>query len=314
MQRQIRVLNGLVAAPHTPMNPDGSVNLSAIPAQADGLAANGVSAAFICGSTGESHSLTLAERKDIATAWRRAVAGRPLKLVIHVGHNCLDDSVDLAEHAAKLGADAISTMAPSYFKPGSVEALIGVCAPIAAAAPELPFYYYEIPAMTGVALPMDEFLQKGSTRIPNLAGLKFSSNDLMGLQQCLAVQNGHFNILFGSDEILLAALALGVHGAVGSTYNYAAPLYHAIIAAFASGDLAAARTLQLKSVRLVEILAEYGVLAAGKALMALSGVECGPVRPPNRPLSESEIASLRQRVSALGLLSHPCASPAVAIA
>lgn len=313
MQRQIRVLNGLVAAPHTPMNPDGSVNLGAIPAQADGLLANGASAAFICGSTGEGHSLTLDERRNIATAWHRAIAGRPLKLVVHVGHNCVEDAVDLAEHAAGIEADAISAMAPSYFKPGSVEALIQVCAPIAAAAPELPFYYYEIPAMTGVALPMHKFLQQGGTGIPNLAGLKFSSNDLMGLQQCLAVQNGRFNILFGSDEILLAALALGVHGAVGSTYNYAAPLYRGILTAFESGDLATARALQLKSVRLVEILAQYGVLAAGKALMGLVGVECGPVRPPNRPLSASEIASLRQRVSALDVLSKGCASPVAAV-
>lgn len=305
MRRYTKFLGGLVAAPHTPMHPDGEVNFQAIPAQAEGLLANGIAAAFICGSTGESHSLTLQERKDVASAWRRAISGRDLKLVAHVGHNCQRDAVELAAHAASVGADAIAAMAPNYFKPRSVEALVDFCAPIAAAAGEAPFYYYDIPAMTGVSLPMAEFLERGGKVMPNLAGVKFSSSDLMALQQCLAAQDGRFNILFGSDETLVSSLALGAHGAVGSTYNYAAPIYHEILAAMRLGNVAAASAWQLKSVRLVEILLEFGVLAAGKAAMALAGIECGPVRPPNRALSEAEIATVRRRLSALGGLSRP---------
>lgn len=304
MQSHPRLLTGLVAAPHTPMKADGSVDLAIIPAQAEGLLGNGVTGAFICGSTGESQSLTTPERGHIAEAWRRAIGNRPLKLIVHVGHNSLGDARALAAHAARIGADAIAAMAPCYFKPASVRDLVDFCAPIAASASGLPFYYYDIPSLTGVSLPMANFLETGAERIPNLAGLKFTSTNFMALQECLAALDGRFNILFGCDEMLLAALALGVHGAVGSTYNYAAPLYHKIIAAFESGDLAGARALQLKSVRLVEILCEYAVLAAGKAMMGALGIECGPVRPPNRPLTEEQVGSLRERVSALGILSR----------
>lgn len=102
------------------------------------------------------------------------------------------------------------------------------------------------------------------------------------------MENERFNLLFGCDEMLLAALALGLKGAVGSTYNYAAPLYHRLLAAFEKGDLAGARALQLKSVEMVGVLQRYGVLAAGKAVMSFRGVQCGPVRPPLRQLGESK--------------------------
>lgn len=302
MQGHLRFLTGLIAAPHTPFTPDGALNTAVIPRQADILLANGVTGAFICGSTGESHSLTTAERMKTAEAWRTAIGSRPLKLIVHAGHNCIEDAKTLAAHAAQIGADAISIMAPCYFKPATVDDLVAFCAPVAATAPALPFYFYDIPALTGVQLPMVNLLEKGACSIPNLAGLKFTSTNLMSLQECLKAGDGRFNILFGCDEMLLAALALGVHGAVGSTYNYAAPLYQEILKAYAARDLETARALQMKSVKLVEVLCEYGVLAAGKAIMGMLGAECGPVRPPVRALSLPEITKLRDKVAAMEVL------------
>ncbi len=301
-------MSGLIAAPHTPFHGDGAINPGNVALQAEGLLLNKVNGAFICGSTGESHSLATAERIAVAEAWRSAIGSRPLKLIVHAGHNSIEDAKALAAHAATIKADAIAIMAPCYYKPGTVEDLLDFCVPVAASAPALPFYFYDIPALTGVSLSMPEFLRQGAARIPNLAGLKFTSTHFMSLQQCLEAEGGRFNLLFGSDEVLLGALALGVHGAVGSTYNYAAPLYHKLIAAFESGDLATARALQLKSVKLVEILLQYGVLPAGKALMALVGVDCGPVRPPVRALSDSQIKALHQQVRDLGILSEPVSS------
>jgi N-acetylneuraminate lyase len=302
MQGHSRFLTGLIAAPHTPFTPDGALNAAVIPRQADILVANGVTGAFICGSTGESHSLTTAERMTTAEAWRTAIGSRSLKLIVHAGHNCIEDAKALAAHAAEVGADAISIMAPCYFKPATVDDLVGFCARVASSAPALPFYFYDIPALTGVHLSMVDFLKKGSTSIPNLVGLKFTSTNLMSLQKCLEAGDGRFNILFGCDEMLLAALALGVHGAVGSTYNYAAPLYQEILKAYAAGNLETARALQMKSVKLVEVLCEYGVLAAGKAIMGMLGAECGPVRPPTRALSLPEITTLRDKVAAMEVL------------
>ena len=297
-----RFLSGLVAAPHTAMRADGSVNLEVIEKQAARLVADGVTGAFICGSTGEGHSLTGQERRQVAEQWRKAIGRAPLKLIVHAGHNSIEEAKSLAAHARQIGADAVSVMAPCYFKPATVEDLIEFCTPVAAECSSLPFYFYDIPALTGVELSMLELLRKTDGRIPNLAGIKFTSTNLMSLQECLEFEDGRFNILFGCDEMLLSALALGVAGAVGSTYNYCAPLYRKLIAAYQAGDLGTAQALQMKSVKLVQVLLQYGVLAAGKALMSLVGVDCGPVRPPVRRLTEEQKTRLFRQVEALGIL------------
>ena len=123
-------LTGLVAAPHTPMHADGSLNAKAIPAQSQLLLEAGVRGAFICGTTGESLSLTVAERMAIAENWKEAAAGK-MPVVVHVGSNSLPDARALATHAAKCKVDAIAVMAPSFFKP-NVDDLIAYCAAIAA--------------------------------------------------------------------------------------------------------------------------------------------------------------------------------------
>lgn len=303
-----RFLAGLVAATHTPMLEDGALNLAMIEQQAAHLAANPVTGAFICGSTGESHSLTVAERMSVAQRWSEVIDRNKLKLIVHVGHNCQQDAKALAAHAQQIRADAICAMAPCYFKPASVEDLLEFCAPVAAAAPALPFYFYDIPALTGVNLPMVEFLRKGKARIPNLAGIKFTSTDLMALQGCLEADDGSFNIVFGTDEMLLGALALGVPGGVGSTYNYAAPLYAKLMAAYQASDMVTAQALQMKSVKLVQVLIQYGVLPAGKALMSLCGVDCGPVRPPVRNLTEEQKSRFFGQVDLLGVLDRDVAA------
>jgi N-acetylneuraminate lyase len=284
------------------MHEDGSLNLDAIRKQADRLLADGVTGAFICGSTGEGHSLTTHERQRVAQAWRQAIGQAPLKLIVHAGHNSLEDAKQLVSHARSIGADAVAVMAPCYYKPATVEDLIGFCQPIAAECESLPFYFYDIPALTGVSVSMLEFLRKSDGRIPNLAGIKFTSTNLMSLQECLEFEDGRFNILFGCDEMLLSALALGAPGAVGSTYNYCAPLYSDIIAAYQAGDLVRAQALQMKSVKLVQVLLQYGVLAGGKAAMSLVGVNCGPVRPPVRRLTEEQKTRLLRQVAALEIL------------
>jgi len=297
-----RFLTGLVAAPHTAMNSDGSVNLEIIEKQAARLIADGVTGAFICGSTGEGHSLTTSERRQVAERWREVIGCAPLKLIVHAGHNSIEEAKQLAAHAQKIGADAVSVMAPCYFKPSTVEDLLEFCASIAKECASLPFYFYDIPALTGVELSMLELLRKTDGHIPNLAGIKFTSTNLMSLQECLDFEDGRFNILFGCDEMLLSALALGVPGAVGSTYNYCAPLYHKLIAAYQAGDATTAQALQMKSVKLVQILVQYGVLPAGKAVMSLVGADCGPVRPPVRRLTAEQKARLFQQIEALDIL------------
>lgn len=291
-------LHGLVAATHTPFHPDGSLNLAAVEKQAALMLRQKIRAVFIGGTTGESSSLTLEERLALAQRWSEVVRGTELGLVVHVGSNCLADACTLAAQARRLGATALSALAPSYFKPKSLDVLIAGCAQIAAAAPETPFYYYDIPSFTGVSFPMVEFLEKAAARVLTLAGLKFTNPDLMMYLQC--VQAGDWDLPWGLDEWLLSAVAAGARGAVGSSYNFAAAIYHEILTSVAHGDLAAARVAQGRSARLIGLLARYGYMGAAKATMRMLGVDVGGPRLPNTGLTGEQVTALRGELEEMG--------------
>ena len=292
-------LTGLIAATFTPMHPDGSVNLAPVPAMVEGLLRNGITALYVCGSTGEGPSLTTEERERVAEAFVAAAAGR-LPVMVQVGHNSVEDARRLAAHAASAGADALSAVSPSYFIPEGVTALVETLGRITDAAPDLPFYYYHIPRLSGVSLSPLSFLGAAPARMPSLAGVKFSCRDVEVMQECLAFDGGRFNILFGVDEMLLSGLAAGCDGAVGSTYNFLAPLYHEVMRRFAAGDLAGAQAHQLLAARMIAVILRRHANAGIKAAMTLAGVPCGPARLPLSPLTDAEIAGMRDELDALG--------------
>ena len=293
-------LHGLVAATHTPFHADGSLNLSVVEQQAAMLQADGVGYAFIGGTTGESSSLTVEERRALAVRWFEVTRGAALKVIVHVGSNCLADSRNLAAQAQELSAVAVSALAPSYFKPGNTATLVESMAQIASASPELPFYYYEIPTMTGISLSPSEFLAQAADQIPNLAGIKFTSSNLMEYQLCRAHAEGAFDIPFGFDEMLLASLAMGATGAVGSSYNFAAPIYLRVIKAFAANDHETARMEQIRTVRMIKLLASKGYMAAARSVMDFRGVPVGAPRLPNASLTPAQQAQLRSELDQLG--------------
>jgi N-acetylneuraminate lyase len=291
----------LIAAPYTPFTRNHELNLNVIDEQAELFAANELAGAFVCGTTGESMSMTIAERHQVVERWIKAAAGR-FQIFVHVGHTCQRDCIEMAEHAVAHGAAAIAAMGPCFAKPADAEMLADFCAPIAAAAADLPFYYYHIPSMTGVSLPMANFMKVAGRQIPNLVGLKYSHDDLVDLAACVTLDDGRFEVLFGKDEILLAALSLGVRGAVGSTYNFMTPLYQRVIHAFDAGDMPQARREQMRAVELVRTLLRFGpsFMAAGKAIMSRLGIDCGPVRSPLRPLTVDQASQLDEQLTRLG--------------
>lgn len=294
-------MSGLVPATFTPMHTDGSLNLEVVPAMVERLIDFRSNALFVCGTTGESSSMTTPERKATLGAFIQASAGR-VPVVAHVGHTSLADCRDLAAHAQTNGAAAIATTPPFYFRPGSVSELVDCMAEIAAAAPQLPFYYYHIPHLTGVSLSMENFLRQAKDRIPNLGGIKYTAPTLYEFQACSAVDDGRFNMVFGCDEMLLSGLAAGATGAVGSTYNLAAPLYHRIRECFESGKIEEARQLQLISVQMVVLVQKYRALPALKSMMKIAGIDCGPTRLPLVAMKPEEIESLRSGLEALDFL------------
>ena len=292
-------LNGLVAATYTPLNHAGQLQLDVIPAMVDHLLTQGVAGLYVCGSTGEGMSLNSAERRAVAAAYVQAAKGR-VPVIAQVGHNSIAEARQLAEHAQEIGADVISATCPSYFKVSDVATLVECMAQLAGGAPSLPFYYYHIPALTGSALDVVEFLKRGGERISNLVGLKYTDTKLFEFQECLELDDGRYDVVWGCDEMLLGALATGGQGAIGSTYNVAAPLYRRIITAFADGDLAAARRWQSLAVRMIRTLNQFPFHAAMKAILKMQGFDVGGCRLPLGSLPDSEVRTLRNKLDAIG--------------
>ncbi len=289
-------IEGLISATFTPMYEDGTLNLSEIENYANFLKKSGVAGVFICGTTGEGILMDEDERKAVATEWLKFKTA-DFKVIVHVGAPSYLQAVKLADHAQQIGADAIAAMGPVFLSPTDVVSLVDYWEPIANAAPNLPFYYYHMPPVSHVSVSMKEFLIEADKRIPNLAGIKFTHNDLMEMQQCMELFDGQFEILHGYDEVLLGGLALGAKGSVGSTYNYMASCYYKIVKDFNQENNIEARKGQLYSVKAVKNLMKYGGgVRAGKEIMSLMGIAYGPCRAPIKKMNEEEKLNLKKLI------------------
>lgn len=291
--------SGLIAAVFTPMQRNGSLNLEQVPSIVEHLVQDRVDGLYVCGSTGEGPSLSSEERCATAKAYVEAARGK-LPVIIQIGHNSLVEARKLAVHARTIGADAVAAVPPSYFEISSVETLVACLAEITSAAPDLPFFYYHIPSLTGADFDMVEFLRQGGERMENLAGIKYSSPAVDELQACVELGDRRFTVLFGCDEMLLSGLCVGVNGAVGSTFNFAAPLYRRIIIAFEQGDMKQARKYQALSVEMVRTFYRYRSQPGFKGVMKLIGLDCGPNRLPLETLRPEELEAMKKELDAIG--------------
>ncbi|WP_425400026.1 dihydrodipicolinate synthase family protein [Aeoliella sp.] len=287
----------LIPATYAPLGADGSVDLKAIPKYASYLLERGIRDVFINGTTGESLSLTTDERLKIAEVWGNHAS--ELNIIVHTGHNCLPDAVALSSHAKSVGAVAISAMAPSFLRPQTTEDLLEFLAHLASAAPQLPFYYYHIPSLTHVPLEVDSFLQRAIDKIPSFAGIKFTHEDLGEFAQCNQKWGSRLELMFGRDELLLPALAIGARSAVGSFYNIIPEVFFAIEERLSHQDMEGANQWMLYALRYIDLCKQVGVAPAGKWLMSERGV-CGPtLRLPLVSLDQSQQEWLREEIQRL---------------
>jgi len=277
---KISKYNGLVAAPFTPLDKNGKINYGLIPGYYRLLEKNGVTGAFINGTTGEGVSLTQKEKQLQASEWASCLRNKgKVRIINLVGGTCYQECIEQALFSKEAGLSAIAVLAPYYFKPDA-DRLAEFVTRTGESVPGMPVYFYHIPSMTGVCFPMIGFLEKISAMLPNFAGIKYTQEDFMDFMLCLNYKDGRYDMLWGRDECLLAALSLGARGFIGSTYNYASPLYLSIIKAFDGKNSDEARLLQLKSVEMICLLGKYGGISTGKAFMKYIGLDFGEFRSP----------------------------------
>lgn len=293
--KPVEILNAVF----TPFSGDGSVNYNRVPDLFDHAIRTGAQGVFLNGTTGECMSLSIAERNQIVEKWfdYRTRLDRPdFKIFVHVGSSNLREAVEMAEHAQQQGADGIAMVPTFYFRPNNLSELIQQCEYVASAAAETPFYYYNIPSLTGVTFPLIDFMEEVIKRIPTFAGLKNSYTNIVDYQHCIHFAKDKYSLYWGTDETFMMLYAAGNRHYVGSTYNYMGGVYHKMLEAYHAGKTNEVIALQAAADSIYKIILQYNGIAAGKEIMNIIGVECGPVRLPLRSFTKAESQTLLRKL------------------
>lgn len=289
----------ILPAVFTPMFDDGSIHCARIDLLYERCLQSGFNGIFVNGTTGECMSLSVGERKELVEAWvgcRKKKGNKSFRIFVHVGSSNLYEAAQMAEHAQAQGADAIAMVPTFYFRPKTLNDLIDQCRYVASAAPAIPFYYYNIPSLTGVNFPLLSFVEQAAKEIPTFAGLKNSFNDLADYQNCLHFSKGDHSMYWGTDEVFMMVYAAGNRHYVGSTYNYMGEIYFRMLDAYHAGNFEKLTTLQAEATTIYRILNENNSLVAGKAIMRHIGIDCGPVRRPLKNMSASAASALLDKL------------------
>lgn len=292
-------IKGLVAAVHTPFSKDAKVlNLSMIEAQAAYLAQQDVQQVLVAGTTGENFKLTQIERQNLIQRWS-ILKSPSLKVYFNVSDQSIHTAIELALLAQSLKLDGILIMPPTYFKANTIKSLVSMVKLIADSVPNMPCYYYHYPQKTNLHFSLLAILQEiDRQKINNIVGAKFSDSDMYDYMQSIHYQNKKYNILAGNDKQMIAALACGGEGFMGSTYNILGKLMSKLLSEFSLNNIENARALQLTHHQIMALGDSFGPdIMLEKEILKLKGVDCGPPRLPQRGLTPDEQQVLKTAVN-----------------
>jgi dihydrodipicolinate synthase/N-acetylneuraminate lyase len=287
---------GIFPAIITPMTRDGALNEAAFRQVMEFNIQAGVQGFWVAGGTGESVLLEDEENRRIAEIAADQSQGRIVN-IMHVGAPTTLRAARLAEHAAKVGVEAICCVPPFFYRQ-SDEAVVEHYRVVAAAA-NLPFFVYNLPQSTNVEIT-PELMAKIQEKVPQLAGLKHSA-PYMGYVRNFA-QMG-LACLIGNCRLMLPALTIGATGCVDGPPNLAPERWVALWRAYQAGDLAKAQAAQEHASQVADLAPPFKFHATAKAVLsARLGIDCGEPRQPGQPLTASEQADLMGKIRKLGLV------------
>lgn len=288
LEVQQRLRGGVTPAMATPLTDDGyRVNGDVVGRLIDFLVSAGVKGLFVGGTTGEGIVLPAGERLYLHERAVQAAAGRVV-IMAHVGANDTLSAVTLAEHAASVGVDALVSVTP-YFYGMHDDALLDYFHTVAAAAPQTPFFIYDIPhmAVNGIGPAL---LRRLRAEIPTLAGIKTSHADAQHIRRLLdAAQEGEgpaVLLLAGNEAIALGSLALGAGGLISGLSTAVPEPFVALMEAFTAGNLTEAQAIQRRINQLLAMLPAGARIGAIKRILVERGIDVGPPVPP-RPAGPS---------------------------
>jgi 4-hydroxy-tetrahydrodipicolinate synthase len=293
-------IRGVIPPLFTPFTDHGAeVDEGALRAHVQWLVERGVHGLMPCGTTGEGALLAAQERKRLVEVVVEAAAHR-VPVMAHVGTAVTRETVELALHARASGAEAVSVVTPYYFHL-SDGALVGHYCRVAEAVADTPVFLYNIPQNTGNRLS-PAVVEAIVARCPNVVGIKDSSGSLGNIAEFVEVGGRGFQVVCGSDGLLLRALRAGACASVSGNANVFPEVVTALFEAFWRGDWEGACRQQelLDSVR--RLLSNGDNLALMKRGLELRGLRGGTVRPPLPEVSEEMVAELERGLRALDLL------------
>ena len=273
----------------TPFSADGALDLPLAARLAAHLVNQGSDGLVVCGTTGESPTLSWAEQHALFATVKGALAGRA-KLIAGSGSNCTAEAVEATRDAAALGADGALVVVPYYNKPPQ-EGLEAHFRAVAAAAPELPLMLYNIPGRTGTSL--EAVTVARLLDCPNVVSFKAASGSTEEVSALRASCGDRLAIYCGDDALTLPMLAVGAVGVVSVASHLAGPQISSLIRAFFEGDQARARVLHEQLLPLCKALFCTTNPIPVKAALELCG---WPVGAPRLPLLSAN-AAVRQRLS-----------------
>ena len=289
-------IRGIFPALLTAYDAEGELDSQLLRALISRLLTQGAQGFFICGTSAEFTVLSVDERETVAEIALSEVTGQ-VPVAVHVGAPRVEDAIRLAQHAARRGADAISSV-PPYYYPTRSTTVIEYLREIATAT-TLPFYYYHIPSCTGQ--PLDVALLDELLKLPNFVGLKFSDPNFVLFQQLKRHAASRAQFICGADCMLLSSLMLGGEGAVGSTYNFLLPLFVKEWKAYTRGELDTAQSVQAQANKLILLLDDYPHIAAVKEALRILDLSIGEPRPPLSRMDPSEKEELAEQLMKNGL-------------
>ena len=288
------VFEGVVPAIATPMGQDGRFNEEVFRKIVEFNIEAGVHGFWVAGGTGESVLLDDEENMQVASAIADQSNGRA-KVIMHVGAPTTDRAARLAEHAARVGADALCCVPPFFYRRDDDD--IAEHYRIVAGAADLPLFVYNLPGATGVEITPG-MMAKIQDRVPQLKGLKHSAQTFSNVRTFAGMGLSCF---IGNHRLMLPAMTIGACGCVDGPLNVFPELWVAIWKAYRAGDLKAAEVAQDKASRAYEALSAGGGFHSviKVALSARLGVDCGDPRPPGRPTSDAQRAQIVETVKGL---------------
>lgn len=291
------IFTGAGVAIITPFHEDGSINYDQLKKLVDYHCENGTDSIVICGTTGESATMTEEEHLECIKRTIDFTAGR-IPVIAGTGSNCTATAVELSREAAKAGADGLLVVTP-YYNKATQKGLIEHYKAIAREA-DAPIIMYSVASRTGCNIE-PATVAALVKEVDNIVGVKEASGNISQVAKIMQLTQGDIDLYSGNDDQIVPILALGGKGVISVLSNMAPRETHEICAKFFAGDIAGSRELQLKAIPLINALfSEVNPIPVKKAV-SLMGMEAGGLRMPLTEMEEANAQKLAQAMRAFGI-------------